>query len=817
MRFKKIIFSCFSLLFFSGDVWAQEISHGIVLDHNNKPVNRCEIRLSDEILVGTTNESGKFTCIKLIDNGATVFGYVNGEKILGYRWKNQLPMDTLIVGEGLDYMGDVTINIYRGSAFSDEIRAARLQLNPTTGSGVESLVKTMIGVSSNNELSSSYSVRGGNYDENLVYVNDIEILRPQLISNGQQEGLSFINSDLVNTVNFSAGGFGAEYGDKMSSVLDVQYLKPDSQSVIANLGTMINSFGYLNGNKKMNGGVSFRHFSNSLLTRSLNVSGDYSMQFMDAQAFLNVKLNSHWKLELLGNIARNEYNLNPISRTTTFGTIQSALQLDVGMAGQESLNYLYGMGAATLIYRPNLNQEFKWIVAQTQIQEQEYFDVQGAYSLSELDRDLGSDNFGKKLRTLGYGYYIDHGRNRLNSTVTQVAHLGTLGKLGSKFWVKYGIRAHQESIKDRMLEWYYNDSADYNVSLMGYLADSIILDDYILAKNQLNGYRFKNYVSATWRLSKTQQIWLNAGIRNQYWTVNQEWLWMPRLTVTWEPNKWYNQHVRHDSLKRPSIQYKFAVGAYHQPGFYSELRGFDGTLNRSLLAQKSWHALLGLERYLLIREQRFKYTAEAYGKYLYDLVPYLFDNIRIRYYAQNSAHGYAWGLDQRIYGEFTKGLESWFTLGVMQTREKITYSNTQGEMVESEWLRRPTDRRVNFSAVFQDQLKNNPSVRVNLSLFIGTSIPYYFDGMLRYQTKPNVITPYRRIDLGFSKTFSANKYTWMKKHGIAEAWISVDLFNVLDINNVISYSWIKDLNNNRYGVPDYLTGRRLNLRLHMRI
>lgn len=835
MAFFQRVFLC-STLFIAGGLsvlHGQNLRNGIVLGINKQSVAGVELRLDNEQLLGISDKSGKFKSNQDIEQGTQIIGVLNGKRVLVYRWKGITMWDSLMIQEvesadslnpNFQRMEGITISSKRGNGFMEDIRTQRLQLNPTPMAGIESLVKMQIGVSAGNEMSSNYSVRGGNYDENLIYVNDIEIVRPQLISSGQQEGLSFINPDLVGSVSFSAGGFGAEYGDKMSSVLDVQYERPDSMSVIANAGTMTNSFAYLMAKKNKNGGLGIRQYSNSLLTRSLNTSGDYSMNFLDAQGFFNLTFKKKWELQLLGNLATNNYTLNPVSRTTTFGTIQSALQLNVGMAGQESLIYRYGMGSAALVFRPSRKKEYKLIVAHTEIQEQEFFDVQGAYFLSELDRDLGSKDFGKPLRTLGYGYYLDHGRNRLNSSVSQAALIGkwenvVLGNSDKPMVLeslKFGVRLHAENILDRMEEWYYNDSADYNVPLLGYLTDSIVLDDQVFAKNNLISFRTKSFLTVSHLLNRKRQLMVHAGVRNQYWNVNNEWLWMPRISFTMEPNKQFNARIIHDSLRKPSVTYKLAIGAYHQPGFYRELRDFNGGLNSALRAQKSWHLLLGMERNLLIRGQRFKYTSEAYGKYLTDLVPYLYDNIRVRYYAVNSSQGFAWGVDQRLYGEFTKGLESWFTLGVMQTKEKIEYQQPTGELVQSDWLRRPTDRRVNFSAVFQDQLKNNPSMRVNLSLVIGTSIPYYFDGIFRYQTKPNVITPYRRIDLGLSKTFSAEKNTWVKSSGFSEAWISLDIFNVLDINNVISYSWIKDLDNNRYGVPDYLTSRRLNLRLHAR-
>ncbi len=794
---------------------------------------KIKIRLSDDSQIGITDSAGLFSPSETLFPGDLIFGYRNGEKLFGYKWVSQALIDgtqtdgsnknsnqeidlqIITLGSGLDLIGEVRIRISQGGPFLEEIKPQKLQLNPSMGNGIEALVKTFIGASSGNEMSSQYTVRGGNYDENLIYVNDIEILRPQLISSGQQEGLSFINSDLVQSVKFSAGGFGAQYGDKMSSVLDVDYIRPDSFKGSATLGTMLSSTTISGKKNRFSGFLGIRNFNNSLLTKTLNVKGNYSMRFNDLQTQVTYKLNRKLFIDFLGNLANNNYTLNPISRSTTFGTIQNAYQLDVGMGGQESLKYLYGMGSITLRYTPNIRNEFKWMLNHTSIEEQEVFDVEGLYYLSQLDRDMGSKTYGKPLKTLGYGYYIDHGRNRMRSGVTQFAHIGKIGKNTDAFSWNYSIRLNKESVVDKISEWYYNDSAGYNIAPFGSMEDSILFDNYILAKNTLNTYRGKAHIAGQWRMSKRQQIWLTSGIRTQYWTANREMLIMPRMSLSWEPHKSFNERQRSDAAKKPDVLYKLAIGAYHQPGFYRELRNFDGLLNLQLVAQKSWHIVTGYERYFFNAGRKFKYTAETYYKRYQDLVPYLFDNIRIRYYGTNSANGFAWGIDQRIYGEFTKGLESWFTLGIMQTKEKITYNDAlTGNTITTDYLRRPTDRRVNLGAVFQDQMPNNPSLRVNLTLNIGTGIPYYLDGKARYTTTPNTIPPYRRVDIGFSKIFEPKKYKWVGKLGMTNAWLSIDIFNLLDINNVIGYSWVKDLQNNRYGVPDYLTGRRLNIRLY---
>lgn len=794
-------------------VYAQknkEIYHAFVSGH---PLTFGEITITNELGQNIGQTKASYLEIEIPRSNYLIFGYIEDEKVFGKYVSASKAIDTIEYGTGLSLIGAVEIRAKNKVSFMQTIKPKDLELNVGIGSSVENLIKTLGGVSSNNEMSSQFSVRGGNFDENLIYVNDIEIYRPQLIQNGQQEGLSFIHSNLVEEINFSAGGFSSEYGDKMSSVLDVSYIEVDSQELHATLGTMLNSFGYLNKHKSVSGFISFRQFSNSLLTGTLNTSGTYSMNFADAQTLVNWDINHNWKLSFLGNYARNAFQLIPESRTTEFGTIQNAYQLNVFMAGRENLNYEYQLGALTLGYTPSLYSRFKWIASATSINEEEYFDVQGAYNLNELDRDLGSDNLGTPLRTLGYGYYLDHGRNRMQSRILNISHLGEIGKTTASTQFKYGIRLNQELIQDRFYEWLYSDSANYNLAPWSSSIDSIVLDDVVRANNQINGTRINGYAQINHYFGSTKNVWVNAGIRSSYWSLNKELLIMPRISFYYEPDK---NIKRTDSTSKQKTIYRIAAGAYHQPPFYRELRNFSGQLNLQLRAQKSWHFVLGIDKTLQLWGKDFKYSGEAYYKHLTDLVPFLYDNIRIRYYANNNSRGYAMGFDNRLYGQFNEGLESWFTLSFMKTMEQISYQTAAGE-IETDFLRRPTDRRVNFSVIFQDRLPSNPSVRVNLSLMVGTAIPYYLDGPARFSNTPSIIPAYRRVDIGFSKTLKDKKSKSLKFKWVKEAWISLDIFNLLDINNVIAYSWVKDLNNNRYGVPEYLTGRMLNLRLQVRI
>ena len=800
---------------------AQAIFRGKLIQGNGSAYAGVSIKSGTQTDLAKTDSSGRFEFDYVSGTTLTFFGYVGEVKIFGYRIESYTPVSdkTVLIsaGSGMNILPVIDISGGSGnSPFVTEIKPRDLRLQPTTG-GIEGLIKTL-GASSSSELSSQYSVRGGNYDENLVYVNDIEIYRPQLISSGQQEGLSFINPDLVKNLRFSAGGFEARYGDKMSSVLDVDYVQPDSFSVIANAGMLLNSVSIEGKSKRVSAIGGVRYFSNSLLTRSLDTRGAYRMNFADAQTLISVRLWKRWRAEFLGNVAINRYNLVPESRQTEFGTVSQSYQLDVAMAGSENMNYDYGMGALTLKYNIDARRELKWIFSVTGTSESELFDVEGGYLLSLLDRDFGSKTYGKPLKTLGFGYFLDHGRNRFRSSILNFSHIGSFSKPENRKVLKYGIRINRELISDVYKEWRYNDSNGYNIPPFGFATDSIVLQDWVSARNNLESFRVQAFVQQKLRIDKSRGMWLNLGLRAQWWQVNNIVFVTPRMQFSWEPNKRFNKG-KADSLRKKDVLLKLAGGGYFQNGYYRELRDFNGRLNRNLQPQKSWQALAGMDRYFFMWRRRFKLSSEAYFKQMSGLVPYLYDNIRVRYYAQNSSRGCAWGLDNRINGEFIKGLESWFTLSVLQTRERITYTNDAGLLTESAWLRRPTDRRVNFAAVIQDQLPGNPDYRINLNLIVGTGMPYFLDGKYRYTTTPSAIPAYRRLDIGFSKVllnrFGSKRPSMPMFKGMKEAWISLEVFNILGINNVISYNWVKDIENNVYGVPEYLTSRRLNLRLHL--
>ncbi|MEZ4804559.1 MAG: TonB-dependent receptor [Bacteroidia bacterium] len=700
-------------------------------------------------------------------------------------------------------------------------------------------IKTLVGVSSNNELSSQYNVRGGSYDENLIYVNDVEVYRPQIVRSGQQEGLSFVNPDMVDNVNFSAGGFEARYGDKLSSVLDVSYRSPKSFASGVQVG-ILGSALFLEGVAKSKKRIGYkdsvrfsyligaRYRGNKNLLNSLDAQGLYKSRFGDIQSLFTFHINRYNRIELLTNYAQNRFRFEPEYQETTFGTLQSALKLRIGLDGQEIVDYRSGMGALSYIYQKR-KMSLKFIVSGFISNETEKYDIQGAYDISEIDNNLGSSSFGDAKSLLGVGYFINHARNELYFSVVNFAVKGGIKLSGIKSSQKtvdhlenarhpgkilYGVKYQLENIDDRFKEWKYSDSSGYNINPFNYSDTQINLVEFVNSKNTISNQRLSGYVQYHQGMGSVNQMTLTSGVRYLYSSLNGQSLISPRFQIYYEPNKKFNSKHRYDDSvpNKKNIVLKAAYGYYYQAPFYREMRNFAGELNTALKAQRSIHYTAGMEMGFKSFGRPFKFTAELYYKDLDYLVPYILDNVRIRYYATNSARGYAGGFDARINGEFIKGLESWFTVSLLKTDEKIRYVNSENKEIETEYLRRPTDRRLMTSVMFQDELKTNVDYRMHMVLSLGTGLPYYLGGEARYQ-EGNTIPAYKRVDIGFSKVLIGGQNTKIKSGVIKNMWLGVDVFNLLQINNVISYLWIKDFNNNTYGVPNYLTGRRLNVRL----
>lgn len=690
---------------------------------------------------------------------------------------------------------------------------------PTPSGNVEGVLKTLPGVSSNNELSSQYSVRGGNYDENLVYINGIEIYRPFLVRSGQQEGLSVINSDLVEGIRFSAGGFAAEYGDKLSSVLDITYREPEEfhGSVSASL---LGGSAHLEGASKdhrLTWLAGARYRSTQYLLGSLETEGEYQPSFADAQAYVTYDVSPNLELGWLGYYGRNKYLLVPESRESTWGTPNLVLRLNLFFEGQEVLEYESLLNALTANWRISPRTTLNFSASAYQTREEEDFDIIGAYYLSQLETDPGSENFGGVKADLGVGAYLDHARNQLFARIWNFQHRGASDLGGST--LEWGVKLQHENIEDQLKEYLYMDSADYSVPLSR--GPDLQVDELLVTDINLQSYRATSFLQNTFAISEANGAFLTAGIRGSYWTYNEEFLLSPRVQFVWEPNRAWNTRILKQGLPRDSMrknwQFKAAAGFYHQPPFYREVRDLSGVLNPGVLAQKSFHAVVGGELIFHLWGRPFKWNTELYYKYLWDLIPYEIEDVRIRYLADNMGVGYAVGADFQIYGEFIKELPSWFSFSLMQTKERLEdryYTDEPDTFTNPGYIPRPTDQRFMFAILFQDFLPKNPRFKVHLNLVYGSRLPYSPPQLPRFRNQLRM-PPYRRVDLGFSYLVLAPERQPSRSkflNSLDRVWLTAELYNALGIRNTVSYLWVKDIYNQQWSVPNSLTGRRINIR-----
>lgn len=692
------------------------------------------------------------------------------------------------------------------------IKTKHVEVIPGSGGGIESVLKTLPGVSSANELSSQYSVRGGNFDENLVYVNGIEVYRPFLIHSGQQEGLSFVNTDLVGSILFSAGGFSAKYGDKMSSVLDIKYKQPKKTASSLSL-SLLGGSAHLEGvskNRRLSYLLGFRHKSNQYLLSSLDTEAEYVPRFSDLQTYLNYKINTNWDISLLTNISKNQYQMIPQDRNTDFGTFNEALRLTVFFEGQELDKYETYFGALSTRFNPNTKVQLELTGSAFQTFEQENFDILGEYWLYQLDNNLGSDNFGDVAFDRGVGKYINHARNSLDAQVINFSHKGNYNdKDISLVW---GLKFQNEDINDRISEWTLIDSAGFTLphpyDSIGSTSNSnqqVLMNEILKTDINISSTRQSGYLEYSQDLNNFS---LNAGTRSSYWSYNEELLVSPRVSLAYAPN-W-----------EKDVVFRLASGIYYQSPFYKELRYPDGRLNNNIESQKSTHYVIGSD-YLFYKWGRpFKWITELYYKKLDNLIPYKVDNVRIQYLAENNSKGYATGVDFKINGEFVSGVESWASLSIMQTEEDIigdSYIDENGNIVEPGYIPRPTDQRVNFSLFFQDYIPGNLNYKMHLNMIYGSGLPFGPPKSEKYEDILR-IPDYRRVDIGFSAILkSENKRSRVNFMNVFNsAWLSVEVFNLLDINNTISYLWVSDIGGRQYAVPNYLTRRQVNLKLILR-
>ncbi|MFN8153322.1 MAG: TonB-dependent receptor [Bacteroidia bacterium] len=812
------------------------IVHGTVKDSLNTPLFKVVISIAGQNAGTETDERGKYELKLTPYKDYELVFFQTGYTIQRIKIKLQPGEDKTLNIRMKSLSADadiVTIEATRPGDFNViKIQPRTIEQLPNVSGNFESFLKTMPGVVSNNELSSSYSVRGGSFDENLVYVDDIEIYRPFLVRSGQQEGLSFVNPDLVSDISFSAGGFSAMYGDKLSSVLDIKYRKPKQFGGSA-YGSLMGAGVHVEGiskNEKFTWLTGIRHRSNQFLLKSLDTQGEYKPRFTDIQTKLDYQITKKTQISVLGHYSFNQFNVIPSSRQTEFGSINEALRLTIYFDGREVDEFQTGTGAISVTHMVNDSLKLKFIASSFISREREFFDVLGQYFLDELERDLGSSQFGDVAFNRGVGAFLDHARNELDAFVSSVSHIGTYRNKNLRW--QWGLKAQQESIKDKLDEWQYCDSADYSIphpddnpGQNGNPNQQIVLNNVVKNDIQLLSNRYSGYIQQTWDLD-TSKYSITIGVRGTFWDLNREFDISPRASIAYKPS--WSKH----------LNFRAAAGVYYQPPFYRELRDLDGQIHKELKSQQSIHFVVGGDYQFLAWGREFKLTTEAYYKIMNNLIPYKLDNTRIRYLANNDASGYATGIDLRINGEFVSGIESWVSVGYLKAVENLkndfyyTYYNSDGQeiiygytqndiatdsvRIEPGNIPRPTDQRLTFSMFFQDYLPKFPTVRMHLNLVFGTGLPYGPPGKDRYKDILRAPT-YRRVDIGFSKIAidedQENTSRLPLIRNLKSLLLSIEVFNLLQVSNTISYTWITDVTGRQYGVPNYLTSRILNFKI----
>ena len=682
--------------------------------------------------------------------------------------------------------------------------------------GVENLLKTLPGVNITNELSTQYSVRGGNFDENLVYVNEIEVYRPFLVRSGQQEGLSFVNTDMVQNLDFSAGGFQAKYGDKLSSVLDITYRTPIGFGVRADVNLLGGSITTetVSKNSKFSAITGLRYRDNSLLVKSKETETNFNPTFADAQTYLTYRFSDKFHLSFLGNLAINDYQYEPTTRQTNFGTLDDPIALLVFYDGQENDKYQTYFGAFKGNYFVNDNLTLKLIASSFHTTEQEYFDILAQYRLGEVNSNIGDENLGDVDFSEGIGSQLNHARNDLDALITNVEHKGYLKAEDNNF--EWSIKYTNEDIRDRIVEWEVIDSAGFLINPPNldqfndqpYAADQgpIVPFQNIRATNSTQLNRIQAYGQWNRRsIIGNHEVYANLGIRYHGWSVkgdgianNSQSVISPRIQLAIKPD--WNK----------DMLFRLSGGLYYQPPFYRELRDSDGIVNSNVKAQKSVHLVLANEYSFKMWDRPFKLISEAYYKDISNVNPYTVENVRIRYAAANNAEAYAYGLDLRLNGEFVPGSESWFSFGYLKTEENI---NNQG------YIARPTDQRLKFGILFQDYIPQLPNMKMYLNLVYNTGVPGGSPSYASPYNYQNRLPDYKRADVGMSYVIidSNKKGTKAWQKPFKELSVGLEIFNMFDVQNSITNTWVRDVYSKRqYSIPNYLTPRVFNLRLGMR-
>ena len=797
MKFLNAILSLLLLMLPAAGWAADTVSiHGKVIDAEEKPIEFATVRIGGTATGTNTGLEGEYQLTTNKADTVTVFfaciGFKEEKKVL-INPSGNVTLNVKLQPTSVNLAEVEVTDFKKQTGQMISIDRDKLKNAPGVGgNSVEALITSLGGANSSNELSSQYSVRGGSFDENSVYINGIEVYRPQLISSGQQEGLSIINPDLVGAIGFSTGGFSAEYGDKMSSVLDITYRDPEPFEGAINASLMGVSVAIGQSVKKFSQLHGFRYKRNSTVLSSLETRGEYDPRYLDYQTSLTFRPNDKWKINFLGNISINDYRFTPKDRQTNFGTSTDAKQFTVYFDGAEKDRFETWFGALSLNFRPNRANNFTLLASGFLSNELVSYDISGEYWLDKA----GTQEVGGEL---GVGRYHEHARNRLKASVFSFAFKGNTGI--SNHNLSYGVTLNTEKIMERTREWERRDSAGYSLPF----DPAALKVVYNLTSNHdTSSIRFAAYAMDTWKISTSAgYISLNAGVRMSYWSYNREFLVSPRVNVGFVPDA------------HPFWTFRLAGGVYYQSPFFKEYRmpvtDEQGNqtiiLNNKIKSQRSIQVILGTDYTFRALNRPFKISGEFYYKALSNLIPYEIDNLKLVYSGVNSSSGYALGLDLKLYGQFVPGSDSWISFSLMKTME-----NLNGVKVP-----RPTDQRYAFTIFFTDYFPKFPKLKFNLRGIFSDGLPTTAPRSTR--DKGYFRTPaYKRLDVGLSYALLQSVAEGGKPRTgflgfFKSIWLGFDVFNLLDISNVSSYYWVTDVNNVQYAVPNYLTRRQFNFRL----
>jgi hypothetical protein len=781
---------------------AQVKIHGKIIDQTDEPLEFVTIRIGGTALGATSGLDGTYSLSvpqrDTINVIFTCIGYQEVKRKL-IDPQNDVTLNVKMLQQSHDLVEVEVTDFKKQTNQMQTIDAKTSRISPdVTGGSVEAMLTTLAGVNSSNEMSSQYSVRGGTYDENSVYINGIEVYRPQLVSSGQQEGLSIINPDMVGAIGFSTGGFEAEYGDKMSSVLDITYREPEALEGSLTLSLMGGGLTFGQSSKKFSQLHGFRYKRNSSLLSSMETKGEYNPKFLYYKTNLNYNFNDRWKISFLGNIAVNNYKFTPTSRTTNFGTADDAKQFKVYFDGHEKDRFETYFGAVNLNYRHSNSSNFSLLASGYQTNELVSYDISGEYWLDQAGTTGNGNSDNAIGGELGVGRYHEHARNRLKMSVFSLGFKGNTGI--NRHNLTYGLNFNHESIYERSREYELRDSAGYTLPTDG---QNIKMIYSMTSRQDMSSNRFAMFVQDTYKLNTASGYYaINGGIRASYWDFNSEFLLSPRASVAFVPER------------NNSWTFRLATGLYYQSPFYKEYRKMvedsEGNtvveLNKDIKSQQSIHLIFGTDYTFRAFDRPFKLSGEAYYKKLNRLIPYEIDNLKIVYSGENETSGYTYGLDMKLFGQFVPGTDSWVSFSLMKTNENLNGVNVPP----------PTDQRYSFALFFTDYFPKFPKLKFSLRGIFSDGLPTTAPHSSRdkgYFRAP----AYKRVDVGLSyallSPLSEGQISTGVHRFIKSIWLGVDVFNLLDISNVSSYYWVTDVNSIQYAVPNYLTRRQFNVRL----